>query len=116
MTERPSPTDQPPHYWSQSATAARWRDQNGSPVRRFIGGSPLGVLAKLLVISFLVGALLMWLHITPSDVFQEVVDLLNQLGLFGFRSVRDVGNYLVAGAVVVIPIWLVIRLLSFRGR
>lgn len=85
-------------------------------MRRFLGGSPLGVLLKLLAVSFLVGALLMWLHITPADVFQELVDLADRLGLLGFRSLRDFGDYIAAGAAIVIPVWLVIRLLSFRGR
>ena len=115
MIDRPPPTDPPP-YWTQSAPAARWQDQNASALRRFIGGSPFAVALKLIVVSFIVGALLMWLHISPADVFQELVDLFDRLYVLGFRSLRDIGTYLVAGAAIVLPVWLVIRLLSFRGR
>ena len=115
MTDRNQQAEPPP-YWSQSSSAARWRDQNASPVNRFLGGAPLAVAVKLVLVSFIVGALLMWLHISPADVLGEVVDLLNQLYALGFRSLRDFGTYLFAGAAIVVPVWLVIRLLSYRGR
>ena len=113
MDRQPS---EPPPYWTQSAPAARWRDQNASALHRFLGGTPLGVAVKLLVVSFIVGALLMWLHISPADVIEEMGDLLNRLYALGFRSLRDFGTYLAAGAVIVLPVWLVLRLLSYRGR
>ncbi len=115
MTERPQRTEQP-SYWTQSEPAARWRDQHASPVRRFIGGSPAAVLVKLVVISLIVGALLMWLRIRPADVFAELGLLVDQLWALGFRSLQDVGTYLVAGAAIVVPVWLVLRVLSYRGR
>ena len=115
VTERPPRSEQPP-YWTQSEPAARWRDQHASPVRRFIGGSPLTVAVKLVVVSLIVGALLMWLHISPADVFAELVELGNQLWALGFRSLRDFGTYLVAGAAIVLPVWLLLRVLSYRGR
>ncbi len=115
MTDRPPQTDPPP-YWTQSVPAARWRDQNASALRRFIGGSPFAVAVKLIVVSFIVGALLMWLHISPADVLQELLDLVDRIYILGFRSLRDLGTYLVAGAAIVVPVWLIIRLLSYRGR
>ena len=42
--------------------------------------------------------------------------MIGRLYNLGFRSLQDFGTYIVAGAVIVIPVWLVIRLLSFRGR
>ena len=73
-------------------------------------------MAKLILVSLIVGALLMWLHITPADVFEELASLVGRLYNLGFQSLRDFGTYIVAGAVIVVPVWLVIRLLSFRGR
>ncbi len=115
MTE-PQPQSDVPPYWTQSTPAARWRDHNASALQRFIGGSPVAVAAKLLVVSFIVGALLMWLHIRPADVLDELLDLLDRLWEAGFRSIRDLGAYIFAGAAIVVPLWLVIRVLSFRGR
>ena len=114
MTDRPPQSDTP--YWTQSTPAARWQDQNASGLRRFIGGTPLAVVFKLIVVSVIVGAMLMWLHISPADVFQEITDLFDRLYLLGFRSLRDFGTYLFAGAAIVLPVWLLIRLLSYRGR
>ena len=107
---------EPPPYWTQSAPAARWQQQNGTTLRRFLGGSPAAVVLKLVLVSFVVGALLMWLHITPADVFAEMSALVERLYNLGFQSLRDFGTYIVAGAAIVVPVWLVIRLLSFRGR
>ena len=112
LTDRPP--NEPPPYWTQSAPAARWRDRNA--LHRFLGGAPLAVAVKLAVISMVVGALLMWLHISPADVLAGLADLLQQLYALGFRSLRDFGTYLAAGAAIVLPVWFVIRLLSFPRR
>ena len=113
MTERP-PQSEPPQYWSQSAS--RWQQQNASPVHRFLGGSPLAVLIRLIVVSLIVGALLMWLNIRPVDVFRMLEELADRMWALGFASFREFGTYIAAGAAIVIPVWLVLRLLSYRGR
>ena len=114
MSDQPQQTDTQ-HYWAQSA--ARWRQQqNDTPLHRFLGGSPLAVIVRLAVVSLLVGALLMWLDIRPAEVFQQLTDVLDRLWALGFRSIRDMGDYLVAGAIIVVPVWLILRLLSYRGR
>ena len=33
----------------------------------------------------------------------------------GFEAFGQVGRYILAGAVIVVPIWLVMRLLTMRG-
>ena len=114
MTDQPQQTDTQ-HYWARSA--ARWREQqDDTPLRRFLGGSPLAVVVRLALVSMLVGALLMWLDIRPAEVFQQLTDLLDRLWALGFRSLRDLGAYIVAGAAIVVPVWLILRLLSYRGR
>ena len=116
VTEQPT---EPPRYWTRSAPAANWgasgaRDESG--LRRFLGGAPLVVALRLVVVSLIVGALLMWLDIRPADVFRELSDLAGRLWSLGFRSMEDFGTYIVAGAAIVVPVWLVLRLFSFRGR
>ena len=115
MTDHP-PRTEPPHYWAKSATDARWGQPDASPVRRFLGGSPFAVVLKLAIVSLLVGALLVWLDIRPVDVFRELSDMLDRLWALGFRSVREFGNYMIAGAIIVVPVWFILRLLSYRGR
>ena len=52
----------------------------------------------------------------PAEVFQQLADLADRLWALGFRSLRDLGDYIVAGAAIVVPVWLILRLLSYRGR
>ncbi len=105
--------------WMRGAPAAGWT-ANGArdepALHRLLGGAPLVVAARLVVVSLVVGALLMWLDIRPVDVYRELSDLGARLWALGFRSVRDFGAYIVAGAIIVVPVWLVLRLFSYRGR
>ena len=116
MTEQPT---EPSRTWARGAPPAGWgpdRRRDDSALRRFLGGAPLVVAARLVVVSLVVGALLMWLNIRPADVYRELSDLADRLWTLGFRSVRDFGAYIVAGAIIVVPVWLVLRLFSYRGR
>ena len=117
LTEQPS---EPPRYWARSTRAAGWASSGAgraeSGLRRFLGGAPLEVVLRLAVVSLVVGALLMWLDIRPGDVYRELSDLVGRLWALGFRSMADFGSYILAGAIIVVPVWLVLRLFSYRGR
>jgi hypothetical protein len=116
LTQQSPPSD-PPRYWAKSATDVRWGPpQDASTLRRFIGGSPVAVALKLAIVSLLVGAMLVWLDIRPAEVYREISDLLTRVWALGFQSIRQFGDYMIAGAVIVVPVWLVLRLLSYRGR
>ena len=83
---------------------------------RFFGGAPLAVILRLLVVSLIVGALLMWLDIHPRDVIRGLENFVLRIWNMGFEAVRELAQYVFAGAVIVVPVWLVMRLLSARGR
>jgi len=83
---------------------------------RFLGGPPLSILARLVMLSLIVGALLMWLEIHPAEIIDNVERLFRRLWNLGFGAVRVVLEYVIAGAVIVIPIWLVLRLLDAGRR
>ena len=55
------------------AEVSDWKPQPRTPLARFLGGSPVRVFLRLLVLSLLVGALLMWLEIRPYDIIDGVV-------------------------------------------
>ena len=74
------------------------------------------MFVKLLFISLVVGALLMWLDIRPGDIFRGVQDFLNRIYALGFGAVRELFNYAIAGAVIVVPAWFILRLLNVGGR
>ena len=76
----------------------------------FLGGSPLSILVKLIFLSLLVGALLAFLNVTPFDLVNRVIRLLRSIFGLSFDAVRDIGRWILFGAMIVVPIWLVVRL------
>lgn len=85
-------------------------------VNRFLGGSPLRVVFKLVVASFIVGFLMSFFGWHPRDIYGAIANLFSQLWNRGFQALADSAEYLLLGAAIVVPLFLVIRLLSFRSR
>lgn len=83
-------------------------------VNRFLGGSPLAVAVRLIVVSLVVGALMVWQGIDPADLIYLVERIVRHLWQLGFNAFHDFGRYLMVGGIVVVPIWLIIRLLNWR--
>ncbi|HZZ60279.1 MAG TPA: DUF6460 domain-containing protein [Roseiarcus sp.] len=84
-------------------------------VARFVGGSPMAVLLRLIVVSFVVGLLLESLGFDPMSLIDEATRLARHIIEFGLADVRQIGRVLATGAMVVVPAWLVLRLLD-AGR
>jgi len=86
-------------------------------VTRIFGGSPLGVLVRLILVSILVGVVLSALGLNPFDIWNSVERLFRSIWNMGFDAFRWVWGYFLLGAVIVIPIWLIIRLVNApRGK
>ena len=84
---------------------------------QIFGGNPLGVVIRLAALSVVVGVVLSALNIHPQDLFTYVRLLAQRLYSLGFGAIEGALGYLVLGAVVVVPIWFIARLLgAFRGR
>ena len=49
------------------------------------------------------------------DIIRSVERLFSRIWNLGFDAVREILEYVLAGAVLVVPIWLVIRLLNIRN-
>lgn len=86
---------------------------NGS-FERFLGGSPLGILVRLIFISLLVGAAMAFLGLSPRGLLDAVLRFVRSLGDLGFGAVREVGQWVIAGALIVVPLWLLSRLFASR--
>lgn len=114
MTNETSSQPRPELRWTTPGAAPGLPPANNS-LSRFLGGSPGAVFIRLFFVSLIVGALLMWLDIRPWDIFRAIDRLVNRLWALGFDAVREIGTYVLAGAALVIPIWLVMRLMNFRG-
>lgn len=83
-----------------------------SALRRFLGGSPAGVFLRLLFLSVLVGAFMSMLGLTPGRLFWHVYDSARALIDVGLASLHDFGGWILAGAIVVVPLWLIARLFA----
>ena len=82
---------------------------------RIFGGNPLGVLVRLVVISIIVGIVMQALGISPRNLLYRLELLVRNIYDMGFGAFRGLIDYFLIGAVVVIPIWLITRLLgAFR--
>jgi hypothetical protein len=83
---------------------------------RFIGGSPTMVAVRLIVVSFVVGIVLVTFGFEPMTLFAEVVRSVRRIVELGFSDIRQVGRILLTGAMVVVPVWLVLRLVDSTRR
>jgi hypothetical protein len=88
---------------------------NNNVVARFVGGSPMAVALRLIVVSFVVGFLLDAFGLDPSTLLQDAVRTGRHIIEYGFSDLRQFGRILIAGAMVVVPVWIVLRLLD-AGR
>ncbi|KAB0680190.1 DUF6460 domain-containing protein [Aureimonas leprariae] len=85
-------------------------------VSDFLGGSPLGVLVRLVVISLLVGVLLSWLGWTPREILFWIEGSFRDVWRTLFGSLDSVVNYFLLGAAIVFPLFLLSRLLKSGRR
>jgi hypothetical protein len=85
-----------------------------SDLNRLLGGSPGSVVARLLFLSLLVGAFLAFFDITPLGLVHGAIAWLRDMFDLSFDTVRRIGGWILAGAVIVIPLWLLSRLFDRR--
>lgn len=92
-------------------------DQTAS--RRSSGlGEKLRTVFLLTFISFLVGAVLVISGISPIDLWKQIgngiYNLFETIINTGWDTISTILLYIAVGAVVVVPIWAVIKLLKMR--
>jgi hypothetical protein len=83
-------------------------------LNRFLGGSPGSVLVKLVFLSLLVGAFLAFLDLTPFLLIDRLFGWLRSVFDLSFETVREVGRWILYGAIIVVPVWLLSRLFGRR--
>ena len=80
--------------------------------QRFFGGPPAAVIVRLVLLSILVGVILAAIGLDPWNIIDSVRRLIVHIWNMGFDAVRWLWRYFLLGAVIVVPIWLVARLLK----
>jgi hypothetical protein len=79
-------------------------------VHRFFGGPPLSVLVRLVLLSILVGVVLAAIGFDPWNIIYSIRRLIDTIWNMGWDAVNWLWRYFLLGAVIVVPIWLVMRL------
>jgi hypothetical protein len=85
-------------------------------MERFFGGNPALVLLRLALLSLIVGVMLAALGFSPYEIIDSIARLVERIYDLGFEAVEKAIRYFLLGAVIVFPIWLVVRLFKFAGR
>jgi hypothetical protein len=77
---------------------------------RFLGGSPLAVAFRLILLSILVGVVLAAIGFDPWNILRSIELLFRRIWDLGFDAVNWLWRYFLLGAVIVIPVWFLMRL------
>jgi uncharacterized protein DUF6460 len=83
---------------------------------RFFGGPPLSVILRLILLSILVGVILAAIGLDPLNIVRSIERLLRSIWDMGWDAVAWVWRYFLLGAVIVVPIWFIVRLLRAPRR
>ncbi|MCI5047278.1 MAG: DUF6460 domain-containing protein [Aquisalinus sp.] len=93
--------------------------ENGSAARGTGSfGARVRTVSVLLVASFLVGAVLTLAGISPIELWEGlargVYELAERFLDTGWSTVRTALLYIAVGAIIVVPVWAVVKLFSLR--
>ncbi len=86
-------------------------ERENNYVSRFFGGPPLSVIFRLVLLSILIGVILQVLGLDPWNIIESLRRVVVRVWDMGFDAVRWLWRYLLLGAVVVVPIWVIVRLM-----
>jgi len=90
---------------------------NNDGLYRFLGGSPLAVTFRLILLSILVGVVLAAIGFDPWNIINSIRLLFQRIWDLGFDAINWLWRYFLLGAVIVLPIWFLSRLFGApRGR
>ena len=94
--------------------------EHQEPERGLSGRGAAKTAIQLVVASIFVGAILALFDLSPikfwQGLFDSVKDLLAMIGESFGEIVVNLVTYLVLGAAIVVPIWLISRMISGRRK
>ncbi|WP_267553251.1 DUF6460 domain-containing protein [Rhizobium rhizogenes] len=83
-------------------------------VNRFLGDSPGRTVVKLIVVSLVVGFIMKFFGWRPLDFLYGFRRFVVDLWHSGFAALGEFGDYLMLGATIVIPLFIILRLFNHR--
>jgi hypothetical protein len=84
-------------------------------MERFFGGSPAAVILQLVIASIIIGVVLSFFGFNPANLYDAVLRLWDWISSLGLDAVKKVFRYLLLGAIIVVPLWLLSRVFSYFG-
>lgn len=85
-----------------------------SGLERFLGDRPMALFVRLLLISLFVGFLMTMFGFDAADLVRGATEAIRDVLRDGGGIFRQLGGYVMTGAAIVIPVWIVLRLLRAR--
>jgi hypothetical protein len=91
-------------------------ERRRSAVERVLGGSPLGVLIRLVITSLVVGIILRASGVDAADLVRWIEARIQDLSNLGLGTLEQIAQIILLGAVVVVPVWLILRVIRIMSR
>jgi hypothetical protein len=92
-------------------------DRGKSGMDRIFGGPIIATLLKLAGMSLLVGLVFAAFGIDPVDLWRDFGSTIREAWTLAFDALHWSWQYVVLGAIVVLPLWILYRVLSaIAGR
>jgi len=81
-----------------------------------VNKSALQIIWKLVVVSLLVGLALDYFDVSPVDLIHDIPQTMGRIFDATIRLVEWGGKYVLLGAIIVVPVWLLMNLTTLRDR
>lgn len=86
----------------------------GDGLNRFLGDTPTRTIVKLVILCIVVGFVMSTFGLYPMDILYWIRRVFFDLWRNGFAALGKVGDYLLLGAAIVIPLFVLLRILNWR--
>jgi len=84
--------------------------------RRLLGDTVSRTIIKLVVVSLIVGAVMSVFGLAPLDIWFGLRDFVVSVWNSGWAALGRFGDWLILGASIVVPLFILARLLSYRSE
>jgi len=81
-----------------------------------VNKTTLKLVWKLVIASLLVGLGLDYFNISPADLIHDIPDTVSRVYDAVIRLVTWGGKYVLLGAIIVVPVWLLTNLTSLKDK
>lgn len=84
-------------------------------MEKYIGGPAGKVFLRLLIASLIVGMILSFLGLSPYHLVDSFINLARRIYDMGFDAIAWLFEYIILGAIIVVPFWLLSRTFNILG-